>query len=590
MESEARFRDLVAMQRAGRARHGARPFLGAKGEGGWRWVTHEEHGVRVDVVARGLARLGLAKGDKLGVISKNRVEWAEVAFAAWSLGVVLVPMYEQQQAKDWLYILRDSGAVACVTATRAIGQMLEAARAELPALMHVVPLEGGAYEDLVRGAEDVAAPRPELSPDDEAVFIYTSGTTGNPKGVRLSHGSLTSTITAVESVYQTKPDERFMSILPWAHVGGLAELTLLSLAGVSAAIVDAPETIGATLQETQPTWVVAVPRVWAKFRDALNRGMAERPKIVRGLYARAMDAGTRRRKGKPISTMDRVALAFAERVLYPKVRAKLGGRVHTTTVGAAALGEDLGHFLENLGIRVLEAYGQTECSAIATLVRLGDTAALGSVGQPVPGVRIDLDHDVPSGDAENGEIIIHGACVMLGYHGLPEENAQVLTADRGLRTGDLGRIDANGNLWITGRVKEVYKLDNGKFVAPVPIEERICSSPFISQAVVHGLNRPHNVALVVVDAGVLGAWCKENGVTADGKDAMLADPRVRELIAAEIARTTRDFKGYDKVVGFVLTHEELTLDGGMLTPTLKVKRREVLAKYGARLEALYDTA
>jgi long-chain acyl-CoA synthetase len=431
--------------------------------------------------------------------------------------------------------------------------------------------------------------RASLGEHDEAVFIYTSGTTGDPKGVRLSHGTLTANLCAVESVYEALPDERFMSILPWAHAGGLGELNILVLIGASAAICDAPEKVAATLVETQPTWLIAVPRVWAKFRDTLNRTMAERPAVVRRLYTRAMDAGTRRRKRQPIGLKDRVALAFAERALYPKVRARLGGRIHTTTVGAAALGEDLGHFLANLGIRVLEVYGQTESSPIATAVRPTDEDALGSVGRALPGLRIELDHDVPGGDAENGEVVVHGHCVMLGYHGLPEEDARALTSERGLRTGDLGRFDKNGYLWITGRVKEVYKLDNGKFVAPVLIEERICASPYISQVVVHGLNRPHNVALVVVDAGVLAPWCQERGIATADKDAMVADAKVRALIAAEIARVTGELKGYERIVDFVLTHEELTLEGGMLTPTMKVKRREVIGRYGERLEGLYHS-
>ena len=584
-----RFRDLVSMHRAGLAAHGDRPFLGTRLPSGWSWTTHAAFGERVQAVARGLARLGLHKGDKLGLISKNRVEWAECAYAAWTLGVVLVPMYEQQLAKEWLYILKDSGAVACITATRTIAQVLEASRDQLPALMHVVPFEGSAYDDLVRGGTEVSATPAVLTPDDEAVYIYTSGTTGNPKGVRLGHGSLTANLCAVESVVKLNANERYMSILPWAHAGGLGELNMLVLTGASAALCDAPEKVAATLQEAQPTWLIAVPRVWAKFRDTLNKAMAERPAIVRRLYTRAMDAGTRRRKRQPLSLKDRVALTFAERVLYPKIRARLGGRIHTTTVGAAALGEDLGHFLANLGIRVLEVYGQTESSPLATAVVPGDVDAIGSVGRALPGLRIELDHDAVGGNAENGEIVIHGHCVMLGYHGLPDEDARALTAARGLRTGDLGKIDRNGNLWITGRVKEVYKLDNGKFVAPVPIEEKICASPFISQVMLHGLNRPHNVALVVVDAGVLAPWCAEQGIAAADKDAMISDPRVRAHVAAEIARFTKDLKGYERVVDFLLTHEELTLEGGMLTPTLKVKRREVLARYGARLDALFES-
>jgi long-chain acyl-CoA synthetase len=280
-----------------------------------------------------------------------------------------------------------------------------------------------------------------------------------------------------------------------------------------------------------------------------------------------------------------MAIALAERVLYPKIKERLGGRLRFTTVGAAALSIDVAHFIENLGIHVHEVYGMTEASPVVTVMRPGDEERkLGSVGRAIPGVRIVIDHDVEGGDAQQGEIIVYGHGVMKGYYGLPEETARAVQADGGLRTGDLGRIDGEGFLYITGRVKEVYKLENGKFVAPVPLEEKMCLSPYVAQAMVYGLNRPHNVAVVVVDKQVLAPWCEKSGVPAG---EMLTHERVQSLISDEIARETSEAKGYERVEKFVLTDEEFSTANDMLTPTLKLKRRNVLARHQAALDALY---
>jgi long-chain acyl-CoA synthetase len=589
---QPKLRDLGSLLASAASRFAREPFLGEKRAGAWRWVTFGDFAARVKAVRAALAGLGVTRGDRVAVISSNRVEWAECAYATWTLGAIYVPMYEVQLEKDWRYILGDCAAKVCLVSTDAIFAKVSAMRDALPALEHVVCFErregDASYAQLVGRAErerrDVAATA--LGPGDEAVFIYTSGTTGNPKGVRLSHGSLTANICASEGLVEIGPGDRGLCILPWAHVGGLAELNALVLHGVSAGLCEGVDKIAENLTEVRPTWLVAVPRIWHKFHDAVQKNVAQQKRIIRRVFDRAMNAGRRRREGRPLGLKDRVALVLAERVLYPKIRARLGGRLRATTVGAAALSIDVAHFLENLGIPVLEVYGQTECSPLVTAMRPGD-GRLGSVGRALPGLTIKLDHEAPGGDGENGEIVVYGHCLMLGYHGLPEETARTRTDDGGLRTGDLGRIDRDGFLYITGRVKEVYKLDNGKFVAPVPLEEKICLSPYIAQAMLVGINRSHNVALLVADRAALVPWCRERGVACDDEAAMLREPRVRALFTDEIARQTQGMKEYERVADFVLTMEEMTTVNDMLTPTLKVKRRNVLARYGAALDALY---
>jgi long-chain acyl-CoA synthetase len=270
------------------------------------------------------------------------------------------------------------------------------------------------------------------------------------------------------------------------------------------------------------------------------------------------------------------------------VRAKLGGRLRYAISGAAALSPDVARFIDALGIPVFEAYGMTETSAVST-VNTPSAKRIGSVGKPVPGIRVTLDHQVAGGDDEQGEIVVHGHGVMAGYHNQDKATSEVTTSEGGLRTGDLGRFDREGYLFITGRVKEIYKLENGKYVAPAPLEEKITLSPFVAQTFVNGLNRPFNVALVVIDVAAVSAWAKTNGLGELEPGTLCGDARVRDLVRGEIDKAAADWKGYERVADFVLTHEEMTTANDLLTPTLKVKRRKVMERWGAELDRLYGT-
>jgi long-chain acyl-CoA synthetase len=274
-------------------------------------------------------------------------------------------------------------------------------------------------------------------------------------------------------------------------------------------------------------------------------------------------------------------LALAERIVFPKVRARFGGELKTAISGAAALSVDVARFIDALGIELLEVYGLTEVSAAATINRPG-RSRLGTVGVALPGVELKIDGEGEGG----GEVLIKTPGVMCGYRGLREETRAVLDGEW-LRSGDLGRLDADGYLTITGRLREVYKLENGKFVSPAPIEEKLTMSPYIAQALVHGLNKPFNVALLVADLPAVKAWCRAQGVDELEADALFANPKVRDLLAAEVRALTAGFKGYERVERFHVVTEEFSLQNDMLTPTLKVKRRRVLEKWGTHLEKLY---
>jgi long-chain acyl-CoA synthetase len=273
-----------------------------------------------------------------------------------------------------------------------------------------------------------------------------------------------------------------------------------------------------------------------------------------------------------------------DRVVFAKVRKAFGGRLRYAISGGAAMSVEVGEFIDALGIPVYEGYGLSETSPIVSANHPG-VRRLGSVGKPIPGVRVELE-PVDTEDRSSGEIVVYGHCVMQGYHGLPEENARVFTPSGGFRTGDIGRFDEDGFLYITGRVKEQYKLENGKYVVPTPIEEHLKLSPFIVNAMVYGHNRPFNVALIVPDLEALRQWADHEGIAAEG-EALLRDERARAKISDEIAAHSAAVKGYERIRDFVLLGEDFTPENGLLTPTLKVKRRDVLDRYGGDIAALY---
>jgi long-chain acyl-CoA synthetase len=534
-------------------------------------IRHRTYADVVKVARRragDLARRGVGRGDLVGVICGNRPEWLEIAHAAHRVGATIVPMYEAQLDKDWKYILEDSKARVCLCAPSA----LERVRAfGLPGLT-VLPLDAPSGEE---GGQDAS------DPDDLAVVIYTSGTTGNPKGVELTHRALAFVVSSLHVAAGFKSGGRTVSILPWAHVGGLGELFSSLQVGTTIAIAGAVDRIFPVIQATKPTRLIGVPRVWNKLYDAIHKGMAQAPRPVRALFERGVRASQKRRAGGALTLRERAFLALAERVVFPKVRAKLGGELEKAISGAAALSVDVARFIDALGIEVLEVYGQTECSAVSTINRPGQ-ARLGTVGTAIPGVEIKIDGDGEGG----GEVLVKSPGAMRGYRGLADETRAVIDGEW-IRTGDLGRIDADGYLTITGRVREVYKLENGKFVSPAPIEEKLTTSPYIAQALVHGLNKPFNVALLVADLSAVKAWCKDQGVGELEVDALVANAKVRDLLAAEVRALTADFKGYEKVERFHVLTEEWTLQNDMLTPSMKVKRRRVLERWGSDLEKLY---
>jgi long-chain acyl-CoA synthetase len=572
------------------------PLFGVRGTGGdWRWTTYTEFGDAVERVRGGLASLGVGHGDRVAAISDNRVEWAVGAYATYSLGAAWVPMYEAQTQKDWVYILKDSGAKVLFAATDGIRAQVDEVASEVPALDAIIVIDdpaGGEAIDytelLARGSEN-PTPMAVVTPEDLAGLIYTSGTTGDPKGVKLSHGNFASNINAIAEIFPLEQDDRSASFLPWAHsFGQTVELHTLTYFGASTGLTTAA-TLVRDMPEIHPTILVSVPTVFNKVYDGLRKRMEAAGGVTQMLFNTAISNGRKKiqleKQGKRSQWVDIQDNLF-DKIVFTKVRDAFGGRLRYAFSGGAAISTEVAEFISACGIVVYEGYGLTETSPIVTCNVKG-ARRVGSVGRAIPDVTVTIDTDI-TGDSEIGEIVVHGPNVMLGYYNLPDADADVFTPDGGFRTGDLGHVDDDGYLFIRGRIKEQYKLENGKYVVPSPIEEQLQLSGFISQVMVYGEQRPYNVAVLVPDIEYLEKWASENNIDSSDIDAMLASEKVQQLFTTEVNRGQASIKRYERVRDFVLEPDEFTPENGMLTPSLKVKRRAVMAKFGEEIDAMYD--
>jgi long-chain acyl-CoA synthetase len=582
------FRDLVELFERSVEAHRERPLLGSKVDGAWHWTTYGELAETVDALRAGLAGLGVGPGDRVAMIADNRIEWAVACYATYGLGASFVPMYEAQHAEEWRFILDDCSAKVVFVANAAIAAGVEEGRGGLPALSHIVRLDGapgdpGSYAGLVDAGHACAVPSRRPGSAALAGLIYTSGTTGLPKGVMLSHGNITSNINAVLEIFRFSPEDRSLAFLPWAHsFGQVCELHGLLAMGSQIAINDDVASLLANLAEVKPTILYAVPRIFNRLYAGVKEQIAERPAAIQTLVRSGLAAARRKSRGERLGLVEQGVLLLADTLAFGTIRDRLGGRLKYAISGSAALDTEVASFIDALGIMVYEGYGLTETSPIVSANFPGHRK-IGSVGRPIAGVTVVIDESVGD-EPGRGEILVRGPNVMMGYHNRPEENAQVLLPDGTFRTGDLGYLDADGYLYVTGRIKEQYKLENGKYVVPSPIEEKVKLSRYVANVIVHGANKPHNVALIVPQRAALEDWARSEGIPLD---RLSSHPKARELLRIEIDSCCRDLKGYERIKAFALVDEDFTTDNGMLTPTLKLKRRVVLARYGSMIDELY---
>jgi long-chain acyl-CoA synthetase len=571
-----------------------RPLFGTKNKGGtYDWITYWEFGRRVDNLRSGLAQSGIGKDDVVGVIANNSVEWAVVHFATLGLGGRFVPMYEVELPYVWEYIIRDSGIKVLFVSKQDILDKVKDFPAHIPSLQKIIIIEGsgkGTMAELEKTGEGNPVSSEHPHPDDIAVLIYTSGTTGDPKGVLLSHGNWTSNSHArVKLYHEFNENDRTLSLLPWAHTYGQGEMhTFLSI-GASLGFMESPATLVDDMAQVKPTFLLAVPRVFNRIYDTLRAKMEKEGGLAKALFDMGMEAAKERRKlaaQSESSVLTNLKFAIADRLVFKKIRDKFGGRLKGAMTASAMMNVDIALFFFDIGIPVYDCYGMTETSPGIAMNAPSDYR-LGSVGRAIDKVKIVIDQSVVEEGAPDGEIVVYGPNVMKGYHNKPEQTKEIMTPDGGLRTGDRGRLDKDGYLYITGRIKEQFKLENGKFVFPSALEEDICLSPYVQNAVIWGDSRPYTVCLLVPDFLALEMYAKQHNLPTN-IDELLKRSDVQEMIGSDIQTfLKKKYAGYEIPKKFLFLKEPFCLENGTLTQTLKLKRRVVFDKYKDRIEALY---
>ena len=593
VSSQGTYKNLIEMLDNSRKRYAERPLFGTKRDGNYEWTTYEQFAEKVDDLRGGLASLNISSGDKVAIISNNTEEWAVTAYATYGLCGQHIPMYETQLAKEWEYIVRDCSAkVLFVSNPTVLEQTLDFPE-RIDSLEHVVLISGSiskevkTYDDLLKtGRENpVEAQQPESG--FPMGMIYTSGTTGDPKGVILSHRNIIFECQAVLPLLGMTENDRSLAFLPWAHVfGQVAEVHGLLNSGGSAGLVEDVNTLIEELAVVKPSMFFAVPRVYNRIYERLMGQMQEKPGFIRSLFYAGLKQAKREREGETLGFLENLTLTLARKIIFKKVLNRFGGNLRIAVSGASALSPDVAEFVNDLGISLYEGYGLSENTAALT-VNYPGARRFGSVGKPLPGVKIEIDNSVQGSKDEDGEIVAYGDNIMLGYHNLPEKTNETITADGGLRTGDLGHLDSEGYLYITGRVKEQFKLDIGEYVAPAPLEETLKLSTYIDQVLLYGFNRPNNVALIVAAMPAVEQYAKNNGISGSG-ESLLNESSIRDLFREELLVYGKDFKSFEHPQNFALLAEEWSIENGLLTPTLKLKRELVEQKFMDKIESLYS--
>lgn len=571
-----------------------RPYIGEKDQNGvYLWITYNDFGIRVDHLRAGLAQLDLLeRGDKIGIIANNRLEWDIAAYATYGLGCVLVCMYEKELFKIWKYIIQDSAVKVLFVATQEIYDQMQGLLGEISTLKKIILLEGSVTTpNSMQALEKIgqANPVPSFQPnqDEIAMLIYTSGTTGDPKGVLLSHGNISSNAIAALKIFPMLDENaRLLSILPWAHSYAFtAELVGVTLIGGSVGITSI-DTLQDDLVKVKPSFMVAVPRLWNKVYRGVFKKMEEDGGIKKKLFDMALDAAKRKRETGKAG----LKYKLLDKLVFNKVRAKFGGELQFSLTASAKNDPEIATFFQDLGVPIYDAYGLTETSPAVTMNCPADYR-IGSIGKPLEKMKIVIDFSVVEAGATDGEIVVYGPNIMQGYLNKPNQTAAVIVMDKngvkGFRTGDRGHLDEDNFLYITGRIKTEFKLLNGKYVFPAAIEESIKLIPWVTNVMVYGANKPFCTCLVVPDMVLAQKFAKELHLSVP-LEVLLQRPDIQRMISAEIVAHLKDnFAKYEIPKRFLFTSEVFSLENGFLTQTFKLKRRNVLARYQTQLEALY---
>ncbi len=567
---------------------------------GWESIPAERALSDVEGLALALRELGVGKGDKVALLSENRYEWPLVDLAVLGLGAVTVPIYPTLTTHQVRYIVENSEArIAVVSSAAQLDKMLEGA-AGLPRLAAVIHMDPAparpmthAFEALIERGRALCRQAPEgfrqaaraVRSDHLATIIYTSGTTGEPKGAMLTHGNIASNVWASRQAIDLLPTDRCLSFLPLCHIfERMAGLYAMLSAGVSIAYAESIDAVAANAVEVRPTILCGVPRFYEKVYARVMEGGRAMHGLRRSLFYWGLAAGTKAAQARfqrhRLGPLDSLQAGLADRLVAAKIRARVGGRLRFCISGGAPLAPKVMEFFFAVGIPVVEGYGLTETSPVICLNRLGREKPA-SVGPPIPGVEVRI--------GEEGEILTRGPHVMRGYY-KSEAATQAAIRDGWFHTGDVGHLDAENCLFITDRLKDLLVTAGGKKVAPQPLEAKLKTSKWVSEAVLLGDRRPYVVALLVPNLASLEAEARARGWTFARPAELLERREVRALYQSVIDGINADLAKFEQIKQFALLERELSQEAGELTPTLKVKRRVIVEKYAPIIERLYASS
>jgi long-chain acyl-CoA synthetase len=594
-----------------RYRGTSRPVYLQKHSGQYTGISYDQLRKDVEAYAAGLDRLGVEAGDRVAIVSENRYEWVLTDFATLLAGGVDVPMFPTLSAAQIAYILNHSQAVVCVVSTQHQLSKLRSVAGSLTDLEAVILFDAAETTESVLHAGDrtipvytlakildlgrerlssdnyeqlIAALRNRSRPDDLCTIIYTSGTTGVPKGVMLTHHNILSNVEAARSVIEVRETDVFLSYLPMCHSYERTTGFYIAFAsGATTAFAESIDTVRTNLQEVQPTLMTSVPQLFERVRNTFLTRLANESPLRRRIAQWAIRIGTdyidRKQQHKSIPPGLAAQYRIADRLIFRKIRQATGGRLRLFVSGGGALSPEVNRFFWAVGLPILEGYGLTEASPVLTVNRLDDNE-FGTVGKPLPGVEIRID--------ANGEILARGPNIMRGYWHDPAATAEAIDAEGWLHTGDVGEWTPRGNLKITDRIKHIIVTSGGKNIAPQHVEQVLQQLPLIAQVIVVGDKRPYCVALVVPNEEALRTYARQHNLDSQRSlEELCADEQIVALVMREIEHVQRDLAKYERVRRIALLSEPFTIENGLLTPTLKPRRRAIEERYRDRIESLY---
>ena len=582
-------------------RHGGQPVaMRAKRDGRWTDIGHRELAERVRHLSLGLRALEVAPGDRVAILSENRPEWAIADYACLTARCTDVPIYPTLPARQIEYILRDAGVSAVLVSNAVQLAKVMAARERLPGLRRVIvfdpALAGPGVIPLTEvealGAADQSrhpdwrAEAEAIGPDELATIIYTSGTTGDPKGVMLTHGNVASNVTTAVRLFDFAPGQDCLSFLPLSHIFERMFGHFLMLhVGVVINYAESIDTVPADMADRRPHFMASVPRLYEKIYDRVLEAVRNASPPRRALFGWARRVGEawaeRTIDRLPISPVLALQRTVADRLVFATLRARTGGRITFFISGGAPLAPEIAKFFYAAGMPILEGYGLTETSPVIA-VNTPAHHRLGTVGRAYPDVEVVI--------AADGEVLARGPNIMRGYYGKPQETAEAIDPDGWFHTGDIGTLDPDGYLRITDRKKDLIVTAGGKNIAPQPIENLVKTCQFVSNAVMLGDRRPFPILLVVPNPTALQAWLARKGLPGGSLEELVARPEVGQKLDREIREVLRELAHFEVPKKLLLLPRDFSVEGGELTPTLKVRRRVVEERHRGEIERLYHDA